>query len=109
MTIGTARCHGAEQSIPTARIGCALAILSARSGEPGRFGIIPPVVAALMLALAALDAQTPAARRVAITIDDGPVVGEMTDLATSSGSPMGWWDRSRSRRFPSRSSSTSAS
>ena len=37
-------------------------------------------IATLMLALAALDAQTPAARRVAITIDDGPVVNELTDL-----------------------------
>ena len=41
---------------------------------------ILPVTGALLLALAALDAQTPAARRVAITIDDGPVVNEMTDL-----------------------------
>jgi peptidoglycan/xylan/chitin deacetylase (PgdA/CDA1 family) len=38
------------------------------------------IIAAPMLALAALQAQTPAARRVAITIDDGPVVNEMTDL-----------------------------
>jgi peptidoglycan/xylan/chitin deacetylase (PgdA/CDA1 family) len=38
------------------------------------------IIAALMLAPAALDAQTPAARRVAITIDDCPVVNEMTDL-----------------------------
>jgi peptidoglycan/xylan/chitin deacetylase (PgdA/CDA1 family) len=38
------------------------------------------IVAALALALAALSAQAPAARRVAITIDDGPVVNEMTDL-----------------------------
>jgi peptidoglycan/xylan/chitin deacetylase (PgdA/CDA1 family) len=38
------------------------------------------IIAALMVALAALDAQTPAGRRVAITIDDGPVVNEMTDL-----------------------------
>jgi len=37
-------------------------------------------IAVLTLALAALGAQTPAARRVAITIDDGPVVNEMTDL-----------------------------
>jgi len=44
------------------------------------FRNILSIVAALTLALAALDAQTPAARRVAITIDDGPVVGEMTDL-----------------------------
>src|SRR5919106_5981938 len=34
---------------------------------------------ALTLAFAALGAQTPG-RRVAITIDDGPVVNEMTDL-----------------------------
>lgn len=38
------------------------------------------IIAALTVALAALDAQTPAGRRVAITIDDGPVVNEMTDL-----------------------------
>jgi peptidoglycan/xylan/chitin deacetylase (PgdA/CDA1 family) len=38
------------------------------------------IIAAPMLALAALHAQTPAARRVSITIDDGPVVNEMTDL-----------------------------
>ncbi len=38
------------------------------------------IVAALTLAYVALDAQTPPARRVAITIDDGPVVNEMTDL-----------------------------
>ena len=38
------------------------------------------VVAALALFLPALDAQTPAGRRVSITIDDGPVVNEMTDL-----------------------------
>jgi peptidoglycan/xylan/chitin deacetylase (PgdA/CDA1 family) len=44
------------------------------------FRNISSIVAGLMLALAALDAQTPAARRVAITIDDGPVVNEMTDL-----------------------------
>jgi peptidoglycan/xylan/chitin deacetylase (PgdA/CDA1 family) len=37
------------------------------------------IAGALALALAALDAQTPP-RRVAITIDDGPVVNEMTDL-----------------------------
>jgi peptidoglycan/xylan/chitin deacetylase (PgdA/CDA1 family) len=37
-------------------------------------------VAALMLALGALHAQAPAGRRVAITIDDGPVVNEMSDL-----------------------------
>ena len=35
---------------------------------------------ALTLAFAALGAQTPIGRRVAITIDDGPVVNEMTDL-----------------------------
>ena len=35
---------------------------------------------ALALAFAALGAQTPPGRRVAITIDDGPVVNEMTDL-----------------------------
>src|SRR5688572_29772158 len=38
------------------------------------------VTAGLTLALAALGAQAPVARRVAITIDDGPVVNEMTDL-----------------------------
>ena len=38
------------------------------------------IAAALALALAGLGAQTPAGRRVAITIDDGPVVNEMTDL-----------------------------
>ena len=38
------------------------------------------IVAAVWLALSALDAQTQPARRVAITIDDGPVVNEMTDL-----------------------------
>jgi peptidoglycan-N-acetylglucosamine deacetylase len=38
------------------------------------------IISALTVALVALDAQTPAARRVAITIDDGPVVNEMTDL-----------------------------
>ena len=38
------------------------------------------LTAGLTLALAALGAQTPPARRVAITIDDGPVVNEMTDL-----------------------------
>lgn len=37
------------------------------------------IIAALMFALTALHAQT-AGRRVAITIDDGPVVNEMTDL-----------------------------
>ena len=37
-------------------------------------------VTALILALAALNAQVPAGRRVAITIDDGPVVNEMSDL-----------------------------
>ena len=41
---------------------------------------ILPVTGALLLVLAALDAQTPASRRVAITIDDGPVVNELTDL-----------------------------
>lgn len=35
---------------------------------------------ALTLAFVAAGAQTPAGRRVAITIDDGPVVNEMTDL-----------------------------
>ena len=44
------------------------------------FRNILSIIAALTLALAALDAQTPAARRVAITIDDCPVVNEMTDL-----------------------------
>ena len=44
------------------------------------FSKVLSIVAALTLALAALGAQTPAARRVAITIDDGPVVNEMTDL-----------------------------
>jgi peptidoglycan/xylan/chitin deacetylase (PgdA/CDA1 family) len=44
------------------------------------FRNILPISAALALALAALDAQTATARRVAITIDDGPVVGELTDL-----------------------------
>lgn len=44
------------------------------------FRTIVWVIAALALALAAIDAQTPPARRVAVTIDDGPVVGEMTDL-----------------------------
>lgn len=38
------------------------------------------ILAALTLALAALDAQAPTPRRVAITIDDGPVVNEMSDL-----------------------------
>ncbi len=40
------------------------------------------IAAALTIALAALDAQTQTqtTRRVAITIDDGPVVNEMTDL-----------------------------
>ena len=38
------------------------------------------IIAALTLAMVALDAQIPAARRVAITIDDCPVVNEMTDL-----------------------------
>lgn len=38
------------------------------------------IISALTVALVALDAQAPAARRVAITIDDGPVVNEMTDL-----------------------------
>src|SRR5688572_16069938 len=38
------------------------------------------IVAVLWLALSALEAQTQPARRVAITIDDGPVVNEMTDL-----------------------------
>src|SRR5687767_4677264 len=41
---------------------------------------IVSIAAALMLGLGALGAQTPAMRRVAITIDDGPVVNEMTDL-----------------------------
>ena len=39
-----------------------------------------PIALALTVVLAVLDAQTPPARRVAITIDDGPVVNEMTDL-----------------------------
>ncbi len=38
------------------------------------------IAAALTLGLGALGAQTPAMRRVAITIDDGPVVNEITDL-----------------------------
>ena len=38
------------------------------------------IAAGLTLALAVLGAQTPPVRRVAITIDDGPVVNEMTDL-----------------------------
>lgn len=38
------------------------------------------ITAALTIALAALHAQAPAGRRVAITIDDGPVVNEMSDL-----------------------------
>jgi peptidoglycan/xylan/chitin deacetylase (PgdA/CDA1 family) len=42
--------------------------------------IASSIAAALTLALVALDAQTPAGRRVSITIDDGPVVNEMTDL-----------------------------
>jgi peptidoglycan/xylan/chitin deacetylase (PgdA/CDA1 family) len=46
------------------------------------FRTIVWVIVALALALTALDAQTPPARRVAITIDDGPVVGEMTDLGS---------------------------
>ena len=41
---------------------------------------IVSIISALTVALVALDAQAPAARRVAITIDDGPVVNEMTDL-----------------------------
>lgn len=44
------------------------------------FRYISSITAALTLGLVALDAQSPAARRVAITIDDGPVVNEMTDL-----------------------------
>jgi peptidoglycan/xylan/chitin deacetylase (PgdA/CDA1 family) len=38
------------------------------------------VIATLALFLPVLDAQTPSGRRVSITIDDGPVVNEMTDL-----------------------------
>ena len=38
------------------------------------------LAAALTSAVIALGAQAPAPRRVAITIDDGPVVNEMTDL-----------------------------
>jgi peptidoglycan/xylan/chitin deacetylase (PgdA/CDA1 family) len=38
------------------------------------------ITSALTVALVALDAQAPTGRRVAITIDDGPVVNEMTDL-----------------------------
>lgn len=38
------------------------------------------ITTVLTLTLAALGAQSPAARRVSITIDDGPVVNEMTDL-----------------------------
>jgi peptidoglycan/xylan/chitin deacetylase (PgdA/CDA1 family) len=48
--------------------------------EPKMFRNILSIIAALTVALAALDAQTPAGRRVSITIDDGPVVNEMTDL-----------------------------
>jgi len=44
------------------------------------FRNILSIIAALTLAPTALDAQTPTARRVAITIDDCPVVNEMTDL-----------------------------
>ena len=44
------------------------------------FRNILSTIAALTLGTAMLDAQTPAARRVAITIDDCPVVNEMTDL-----------------------------
>ena len=44
------------------------------------FRHILSVIAALALFLPVLDAQTPAGRRVSITIDDGPVVNEMTDL-----------------------------
>jgi peptidoglycan/xylan/chitin deacetylase (PgdA/CDA1 family) len=40
------------------------------------------VIAALALFLSVLDAQTPTGRRVSITIDDGPVVNEMTDLGS---------------------------
>jgi peptidoglycan/xylan/chitin deacetylase (PgdA/CDA1 family) len=39
------------------------------------------LVVLIACVLQALSAQSPAPRRVAITIDDGPVVGEMTDLA----------------------------
>ena len=41
---------------------------------------ILPAIAAMTLVPAVLGAQAPAARRVAITIDDCPVVNEMTDL-----------------------------
>jgi peptidoglycan/xylan/chitin deacetylase (PgdA/CDA1 family) len=46
------------------------------------FRTILSIAGALTFVLAALDAQTqtPAARRVAITIDDGPVVNELADL-----------------------------
>jgi peptidoglycan/xylan/chitin deacetylase (PgdA/CDA1 family) len=37
-------------------------------------------IVALTLVLVAIDAQTPSGRKVAITIDDCPVVNEMTDL-----------------------------
>ena len=40
----------------------------------------PSLIAALTLATVSLGAQTPSARKVAITIDDCPVVNEMTDL-----------------------------
>ena len=39
------------------------------------------LVVLIACVLQAVSAQSPAPRRVAITIDDGPVVGEMTDLA----------------------------
>ena len=38
------------------------------------------IIAAVTLALTGVGAQAPASRRVAITIDDGPVVNEMADL-----------------------------
>jgi peptidoglycan/xylan/chitin deacetylase (PgdA/CDA1 family) len=44
------------------------------------FRNILSIIAALALAPVALETQTPDARRVAITIDDCPVVNEMTDL-----------------------------
>src|SRR5688572_6563080 len=49
-------------------------------GGPQMFRNTLSSVAALVITFAALDAQTPATRRVAITIDDGPVVNELTDL-----------------------------
>ncbi len=44
------------------------------------FRRLASTLAALAFGLVLLEAQTPAPRRVAITIDDGPVVNEMSDL-----------------------------